>query len=441
MATITKDIVLGNMLKEVTPLPLHNTVVQRSELYDLFAQNTRTITSAEGQRIRLSIMFGAPEGTGSRDELGNLPVAQNPAYESAIVRLKKNFQTVMTSWNAIENAASSRTAFATFTEGVLNQAAASLTDAHDRQAAGYGAGVLCRITSISGTTINIDRGFGLTDGGPGWQSGIRRGMSIVASANVDGSAIRNGGTPAKVLTLNPAANSGNGAIVVDAVPSEWAANDFIAIGDAYGNDFPVNGAETQMVGISGSVDDGTILGTYENISRTTYAEWRATRIDGSAGPYSGNVTAALLMRIHDDARIFGMGRIDTMVTTPALYRSAYVALGAGAAGLPQNPQAGALQAGPKGIVAQSFGTGPVTLRSVVKLPAGRIYGLDSSTHGRIGTKFTAEWDMSDGRMWKQVTVGGVVKDQWYAFLRSYGELFCEDPRKNVVVTGLSTTAA
>lgn len=441
MAIITKDQVLAQMLKEVTPLPLHNSVVQRTELYDLLAANTRTISTAEGQRIRLSIMFGAPEGTGSRSGLGNLPVAQNPAFESAIVRLKTNYSMVNAEWRAIENATSSRTAFATFTEGILKPAEQSLADALDRQAAGFGAGVLCRISGISGTTISINRGFGLTDGGPGYQAGLRRGMSLVASANVDGSALRNGGAPAKVLTLNPAGNSGNGTIVVDAVPSEWAVDDFLAIGDAYGNDFPENGVETQMVGITGSVDDGTVLNTYENISRTDYAEWRATRIDGNAAPYSGNVTPLLLMRIHDDARIFGNGRIDTLVMTPNLYRSAYSQLGAGAAGLPQNVQSGAIQAGPKGIVAQSFGTGPVTLRSVVKLPAGRIYGLDSSTHGRIGTKLVAEWAMDDGRMWRQITVGGVAKDAWYAFLRTYGEFFCEDPRKNVIVSGLSTTSA
>lgn len=440
MSTNTE--ILGNALKVSTPLPIHNSVVMHSEVFDLWKSRSPLVARRQGRITEMPLQFGTGEGIGSRFEDGNAPEADVPLIERALFVWKKTLMTIEATNDAIDEAVEGPTAYASFQKLTIMPKVEGFMDDLDRQSIGFGAGPVCRISdnwTPGANPVLIDRAFGLgSDDVNGWIVGIRRGMRFVAGPSLDGGGLRNGGAAARVLSLDPDANSGAGAIYIDgAIPTEWGVDDYLWKGDLHGHNAPENGVEKEMMGLRGFLDNGDLVPVCQNIDRSQVYEFRGRNVDvGTA--YTGVATSLMFMRLHDESRIYGKGRIDTILCTPAIFRNA-VNANSGIVGNP-SPQVagGVVQTGAKGIVTQSFGAGPVNVRSVVKMIPGNIMALDSSTLVRFGMEMM-EWD-DHGGFWKPITVGGIRKDAFYNIGRFRGQLGCTDPRKNVLGTGVLETS-
>lgn len=444
MATIDTLNVLGNALKVATPLPMQNSIITRSSFYDLIKQAVGITARRQGRRTEDSTQFGSAYSVGSRFEREPMPVAGTPIFELAVYQWKKTAATVQTTWESLEEAVEGPTAFGSFLSMILMPIVEDLSDDLNRQSIGFGAGPLCRISdnwTPGNNPVLIDRAYGLgADDVNGWISGIRRGMGLVAGPILSGGSLRNGGQAVRILSVNLASNAGAGAFTIDGVvPTEWGVDDYLWLGDDQANDAPVNGVEKKMMGARGFFDDGTIVSTLQNISRTSYPEYNGFVIDGSASPYSGVPTNKLLHRVHDEVRIRSKRRVSHICTTPGVYRGIFgvqAALGGFGATMPSG---GTLSIGSKGVVSNAFGSGPVEIRNVPEWIPGTLLAFDASSLVRFGME-TPEWD-DHGDFWKPVTVGGSRVDEWYNILRMRGQLGCREPRAGVWVTGLLETDA
>ena len=425
------------MLKTVFQDPLFDGVVTHSRVLDLFEQNSNVKEGPQGKYIELAHMFGYNEGIGSRSEDAFLPVPGNPTFVNGRVSLKKTIAVTQMYRNIMANAVKSKAAFANWAEVELTKTERALRADLDRQAIGYGAGILCMIDDATlDTTLDIDAPYGLASDTKGWLPGLRRGMKIVAGPNADGSALRSDGACRTILSVDKSGNSNGGTLTLDgtAVALGWANNDYLFRGDSLGNNAPEDGVEVEMMGLLGMIDDGTILDTFQNISRTDYDEWKAQVVDASAAPYSTYATETLFMKMADDAEELGDGVVNVFLTTKAVFRNAFTELQSQMGyGSTSGPTRGEI--GTKGIMVW-LGDRRVDIRAFPKMPIGRVFGLDTSTLYRYHLS-GFEWDDTTGAIWKQVAVGQGIKDAWYAYGRTEMELGCVAPQQSVYATGLS----
>lgn len=440
MATIDQAGVLQGMLKENYVGTTYSTVITRSDMLDLFTENSNVHDGPEGKYFLMSDLIGAPEGIGSRLENDFLPTPEVPSFISPKVFLKYHYGFLTTTYQAMKNAVEGPAAFANWAQVSMLPLVRSLTDDLDRQAAGYAAAILCRVdVTIAANVISIDAPWGQASDTKGWVVGLRRGQRIVASPNADGSGLRDGGRSMKILSVDYNANAGGGTITVDYTVAGLLDNDYLFKGDDTSTNIAnASGLEKEMMGVEGIVDDGTVLDTLQGISRTTVPEWKSQVIDVSAAPYSNNVTEGLLMKMLTDAETYGMGKPNVMVCSHDVFRNAYNALrqlgGYGAQQSAVNNSAGS-----KGITTY-VGTKQITLRGIVKIIPGRIYALDTSTLHRF-VLGQGEWDQTaGGTIWRQVQVGAAIKDAYFAFYRLPMQLAVDDPRKSVKAIKASETA-
>lgn len=436
--------VLNSMLKVISDGPLMDSVITFSKIVDLFEQNSEILEGPNGRYIETAVLLGYNESVGARSENGAIPIPGAPAVINGRVKLKKVVASAQMTRNIMANAVKGKSAFANWAEVELVKTERALRSELDRMVIGFGAGAVCRIVSVSGSTYTIDRPYGLGSAGAlkGWMPGIRRGMRVVFGPQIDGTGLRAGGKSVLVVSVDRLANGGTGTFIGDKAFSDVAANDYIFRGDDYGSNVMDNGVEVEPMGLLGIVDDGTILTVFQNIDRTQYPEWRALVLDGSAAPYSGNATEGLLQRMGMDAMELNDAELTHVVTTMAIWRNIYnqiksVTAGQGGFGSNQDAAKG-IQTSTKGI-SHWVGDRILEIRAEPKVPLGTIFGLDSSTLRRFHLS-DFQWDDTSGSIFKQVMNGQFVKDEFWAYGRTEIEFGCWNPLKNVKVTGLSETA-
>lgn len=439
MATITKADVQG-LLKERYPMLMYNTIVNRTQVLDIFSEvtNAKVYDGPDGKYYKLSDLIGGLQGIGSRQENQYLPDGGSPIVINPLVALKYHYARFDFTYQAFRAAQAGEAAFADWSTSYLLPQVENLTDDLDRQACGSASAILARCDGAPTASLNIDRPFGVgtsaTNPTKGWLN-VKAGMKIVFSPNADGSGLRDGGNPATVLTVNPTGNSGGGIATLDFLPAGVAADDYIFRGDQYGANTAVNGVEAEMMGLEGMIDDGTVLDTLQNISRSTTFEWRSPVIDATAAPYSNAFTEGLALKLVTDARTIGGGTVDKILCSYDVSRQAYNAIRA-LGGFAARRDGAKVTGGYSGV---NFETplGNIELRGVARIAPGRAYAVDSSKLVRFKDG-DGQWvDMFDGGIMHQQAVGGAIKDAGYMFYRVPMQLAITDPKSCAKATGIS----
>lgn len=437
--------VLDSMLKVVTDGPLMDSVVTFSKVIDIFEQNSNVLEGPQGRYVEQAVLLGYNEAVGARGEHGAIPIPGTPAVINGRTKLKKIFASAQMTRNIMANAVKGKTAFAGWAEVELVKTERALRAELDRMVIGFGSGAICRIgaagvtASGNNNVVNIDRPYGLPGAVKGWLPGLRRGMRVVFGPNIDGSGLRQAGKSVLILSVNKPANSGGGQLTVQGAVTGWAANDYVFRGDDYGNNAMENGVEVETQGLLGIVDDGGILGVFQNIDRSSITEWQAMVIDGSVAPYSTNTTEGLLQRAGMDAMELNDAETSHILTTFAIWRNLYNQLKTTQQGFGSlESKTGDLIVGAKGIKTW-VGDKLVEVRAVPKLPVGKVLGLDASTLRRFHLS-DFQWDDTTGSIFKQVQNGQFVKDEFWAYGRTELEFGCWNPMKNWRIDGLSEAA-
>lgn len=437
MPTIDKLSIAEGLLKERYLGTLNNTIVKHSEIIDSMGEWAgESHNGPSGKYWKLANLYAGMEGIGSRLEGQFLPAGGTPQFLNPIVYEKFHYARLDVTYRALVNSVEGPASFGSFAQTYLQPSVMNLTNDLDRQACGLATGVLCRIDGTPSLTMPVDAPFGLASDLKGWLN-VRAGMKVVFGPNADGSGLRSAGQAAKVLSVDPTGNSGGGTLILDSFPADALDNDYIFRGDEYAANVPVNGEEPELMGLEGLIDDGSVAGvvTLQGIDRSAVAEWKSTTINAANAPYSGELTSGLLMRAITDAKLIGGGRITHMFTSHDSWRQAIKDLES-LGGFGARRDGVTSDVGSKGVTVHTP-IGSVELRGVSRLAPGRLYAIDRSTMHRFATS-SPEWvDTFGGSIFKQVQVGGAVKDEGYAYYRYPLQLGTSDPRKNVKVYGIS----
>lgn len=444
MSTIQQAASAQTILKEKYPLAMINSLTKYSQVLDLFTEKSgQLFEGPDGKGYKLSSLIGGLEGIGARREMEDLPMPQVNQNINPQLSLVYNYLAIQASYQARANLVGGDTAMADFNAAVIIPALQNFATDCDRQACGAGTGVLARVDAAApAAALDIDAPFGIAANTKGWTT-VRRGMSVVIGPNIDGTGLRDGGTPVTVLAVNPLGNAGGGTITLSALPAGTADDDYIFRGDQFGTNASTGGAPREMMGLEGLVDNGTNVAVLQNIDRATVPEFNSTIVDATQAPYSNAFTQGLAMYLITQARLVGSGRVNVLLCNDDVWRQGYGNL-PGAAG--SYPGFGAAESrggvsvtvGAKGYTV-ALPSGPTELRGVPRTAVGRLYGLDTSTLIRMKLG-NGEWvNNQDGGMWHQVQSGGTIKDAGFAIWRLPMNLGITDPRKCSKATGISET--
>lgn len=413
---------LDGILKEVYAPYIRDQVSTYSPVQEMFEK----ITDAdwEGRQVREAAIMSYNEGVGATTEDGNLPTAGNFDPQQFVIPMKYLNATFKMTKQMMESAKTSKGAFKNATRVSFDTVIRNLKRERARMLWGSGTGVLALVNGDpgTGTTLTVDSPGGIA-GSVGGARFLRKGM-MIGFVNPTGPALRTGG--ARVITA--VAADGNSVTVDAAIDGAVADNDYVVRANiASVTSLGDTGTNNEPMGLTGLIDDGTLVGTYFGLSRTTYPQLKA-RLDAAVGPLSLDVIQknidyveqqhdsqidgfcchhavrrAYLALLEADRRYTGADLRSPDGGTKVVKRSAYITYG----GLP--------------IVEDKFA------------PYDQLFGYQKSNFRRYVQK-EGEWADDDGAILNREN----GKDNWTAFYRIWENYFCDRPGAQFYLTGITT---
>ena len=459
--TLTSNI--SEAMKIIFSDPIVNNMVVESELLNRFRSesNIRTDDTTGGRFIEMAHYFQLPAGVGARQENEYIPVADAPVFRNSRIWLAKLQGTVEMTGDVMRRVATNEGAFLDYAAQALPDFTRRLTHEIDRMALGAGTGVKARIRDVTATVggtaftggisaydapstglfrVALDRTLGLMGRGQSFLHFLEGERLVFSATLATPTAVKNPGSgqSARIVDINEDDNlltlEGTAAL-----RSAIAANDFIALGDAAGHNFPGNqllgqtSGHKELQGLYAGVDNGTILANYNNIDRAAMANrlWNSIVINGAATPWSGVLNEELLTFADDEVAVRGAGRPDLIVTSRSGARGYWKSLKSDRFFMDPRSYSGGksnLQ-----IILSDRGLPLVVAR---KLPFNDTFMLQTDTWRRL-TLGSWEWDDQTGSIWNRVVDGTGRRDAYFAVGNAYEQMFCTAPRKNVRIEGLS----
>lgn len=400
-------------LSELMKITFDDTIVSEAitdtELLDLFPDG-EVKRGPEGRYFETASLYQNPGSIGSRSEGGYIPVPNGAKAKNGRVNLKKIVGSLEETAEVLKKINNDVAAFTNWAEEQFPRFKENLSDEYDRQLIGDGSGIRARVNDATpATTLEIDSTLGIA----GLDHALlqfRRGMHLRASANHDGSSPRTGTMTVTDLDWD------NNAIIVDALATALADNDYLFEGDDADNS-----AGKDMMGLYGMVDNGGIVQTLQNIDRNTY-KWFQSYVNDNNG--ADVIDETMLIETDRIARLRGGGKVDTIITSEDAFNAVWQALKADR--MIADPRA--YTGGRKGVDIMFGGTRTINLRTARKLPSKVVFGLQRDQFRKF-VLHDWEWDDTTGSIWKQVVDSTGRKDAFYAYGSSYGEMAIKSPQR------------
>lgn len=436
---------LNEAMKVVTSIPLINNVVSDSELLGLFEADSdvQQEKTTGGRYIETSQLFALHGAVGARAEGDYLPVPTNAVFKNGRINLRTIYASEEMSGHVMRRVINDEGSFLNWAEESLPLLVKRLVSDLDRQAVGYGAGVIAQTSQTfqgggSPYTFTVNNSFGVSGLTQPWLN-FMEGQSLVFSATATG-AYRNAGTN-QAATITAIAESTN-TLTVTADTTLAAAvggTDYIFNGDASGGSGQGGGGTNrEMQGLLAGADDGTIVATYLNIARSGNRYWQSVIVDASGAAFGGTMSEDLLQYGDDECSIRGNGKINAFVFSRSAARSLWKVLKQDRVFVDPRAYTGTGNgAGPakSGLVIM-LGDRTVPVKVCRKLSPELAFGLTTSSWKRP-TLGVFEWDDKTGSIWNRVVDSTGRKDAYFAVGQLSEELVCLAPRQNVKFTNLT----
>ena len=444
--TTTTDAITEAM-KIIFSDPLIVNIVEDSELLSIFQtdMNISVDDTTGGRFIEMAHYFQLPAGVGARGENEYIPEADDPVFKNSRLFLRKIQGTVEMTGDTMRRVVGDEGAFINYMERALPDLVTRLVNELDRMYIGFGAGIKARaeITPVKTGTgaldIQVNRSLGVDGFSDAWLQFLE-GERIVFDTAADGqSLITGGGFRALQVTDidedNDTVSFAGNDTLVDAIVAA-GADLYLFPGDEAGaSSQNASGTDREIAGLMAGADDGGIIATYNNISRsgTLSRQWKSIIIDGSDAVWGGQLTEELLSFADDEVSVKGAGKIDTIISSRSAARGYWQSLKGDR--VFNDPRT---FAGGRSGLSIILGDREVRMMVARKLPPEVVFCLQSDTWRRL-TLGTWDWDDRTGSIWNRVIDSIGRKDAFFATGNMYEQLFCTHPRKNVRIDNLDSS--
>ncbi len=214
--------------------------------------------------------------------LGVFPDAQNETPVQLSIPVKWMRGRVLFSKEGMEASRTSRGAWARSNQFLMNRLVANLSDERNRMINGTGTGILALVDGAGSgtTTLFLDAPGGIAADGygsryvqPNMIIAITDGTTVFAVRQV--STIASETDSAASITLSSvvsAADAPDNAFIVRAA-NLGVVTSVLTRDTSYNN---------EPMGLDGIIDDGTLVATFQGVSRSTYSLWQSTVISAPA---------------------------------------------------------------------------------------------------------------------------------------------------------------
>ena len=404
---------LDELMKYVFDSDLISEVVTDSEFLDVFPDG-EIKQGSDGRWFETAQLYKNPGSIGSRAEGDYIPESVPGAALNSRINLKKVVGSLEETGEVMKRIRGDKAAFVDWAEEQFPLFQESLTDELDRQAIAPGTGIRARVNQASpSTSLVIDSCMGIS-GFDHQLMQFRRGMSIRIGPNADGTSLRANAAIVDDVDWDL------DVLTIDALPTSTADNDYIFEGDAAGNS-----AANDMMGAFGLIDDGNIVATLQNISRSTYKWFQSYVHDVETYHGSGTTINEEVMIVADRlARFRGGGRTDVIIISEEGFDKVWGDIKVDRA--VNDPRSYTI--GRNGIEILFGGTRKVVLKTARKMPAISCFGIQRDQLRKF-ILHDWEWDELSGSIWKQVTDSTGRKDAHYCYGTMFGELGIKSPQR------------
>ena len=419
---------LNDALKHTYEPTMQKLIVSDSELHDLFEEmeGFEMTDGPDGKQVNIAHLFSGGGGVSFMAEDGYIVTPATPDTKQSNITIKQVAASVELSGRTLRRVKEGPAAFASWADEALPLAVERLVHHKDRALMGKGDGIVCRINDASPATTDtaIDTAYGIA-GFADPSALFMVGDQTRWSPNSTGASPRTG--VAKITAVDFA----NKEIDIDAVPTSGADNDYVFIGDAN-----VNGSgSVEAMGLIGHIDDGTDLGTYQGLSRTTYPGLKAQVLDSAAGGLASTLSEETVVEADLLARYRGNGKPGVLVASPKAAIGFWKAM----KGDRQiNDPRGAYKGGvdyKKGLSVM-LPDRDLLVRPVRKCPNEVAFLLDAATL-KMYRNGKGRWDDTDGSIWNRVVNSTGRKDAFFAVFIDEFETAGKAPLRNVRIKGLA----
>lgn len=446
-STSTGTTVLDAAMKVIANEPLIENVMAESELADLFETSNRIMTdqTTGGRYIERAHTFGLPAGYGARDNANddNIPEADDPAFGNSRIYIKKSYGRLEMQGNVFTRVVGDEGSFLNYAREAFPLFAKRIASEKDRMWCGTGLGIVGRVvsvTNISGTSYSMvmDRAYGVTGYTGVWRQ-ILEGQRLVFSATAAGSSIITGGgaQSVKVTGVDEATDTltvtiANGTLAAAIVADSYAFN-----GDEGGTSSQLSGVNREQQGLLAGCDDGTLVATYLNLSRTSnpFRQWKSLVLDTQSATYAWNGVANEDAWVYADEQVKQMTgeKIDAIVMSYSASRGYWKHIKQNR--MFTDPRVMASGGGKPAGLSVMVTDRTIPFRVARKLPDQVAFGLTTRTWKKyLNGQLT--WDDRTGAIWNRVVTTSGVKDRFYAVCYDEGELACSWPRANIRLDNL-----
>lgn len=413
---ILKDFYIDKIVEEIK---------QQQPLSDYFKK--RDDMPTDGRQVFYPLHVGRNVGVGAIGSGGVLPTAGAQSWQDIKIPYRYNYARIQIDAQSLKATKSSRGAFEKVFDAEIMGAARDCGRNRNRQLFGDGTGTIAYIkTGATSATQTLSNGQGQTDANGQYN------MNRFFAAN----QILAGITPGSPDTVNwtgtVSSVSTDGTQVTFTGSVTTSTNDRVVIVSNSGSSALADtGRNNEVMGLLGMVDDGTYVGTYFGISRTTYPILNASRI--ALG--QGALTPILMQKAWDSVHQKSDGKINTCFMHQTTLREHLANLQTFKRytdEFSKAPDAGWEGAGHDGEI--EFNEAP--LRVDRDCPYGVIFGLDDSMLFRYVNE-EGKWADEDGTILLRLS----TTDAYEARFRIFDN-FCNDaPNRCFVISGIGLSAA
>lgn len=427
-ATFTSTTSFNDVLKTVYEPVMRDLSVVETELWDLFTEeeNFSVVEGPDGKSINISHLFSWGGGISWMGENDYIPASQDPNIKQSSINIAQVGATVEMSGRVMRRVKEGPAAFATWAERVLPERVKRLAFQKDVALMGAGTGILFQVNMATpaSTAMGINNAYGIS-GLEGAANLVWLGDSLRYAADAAGATLRSGAAVVQAVSI------ANSTISTDVLPTSTANGDFIALGDANVNTFG-----KACMGLLGIVDDGTVVPTFQNLSRTSFPLMQGQILDSTTANgsiYNGQFGEELLDFADSTQYERGLGKADVVVCNRSGRRAFWKDLKGDRR---INDPAGSYTGGRSdGGLKMILGDREVELKVARKCPQSRAFLLQKDTLKmfRVGP---GRWDDTSGSIWTRAVDSTGRKDAFFAFYVEEYQVACDAPIKNMQVIGL-----